>query len=208
MLVSPRLQYLSSFYHDAIEIWDIGCDHGQLGLSFKDYPQVKAIYLVDASKSVIELLKGKVDAYIANATIFVLYSKGQDLKLESKNKKCIFIAGMGGKEIQEILKNLESQLTVEDRIVISPHRKILELRSYLSESQYRCFTESVIKDGPHFYQIIVLTLDQTKDKVSSYGESLWQTEVGKEYLIHQRAYFSKHQDKASALYVSYLNQLN
>ena len=56
--------------------------------------------------------------------------KGQDVIL-GPNSKTVFIAGMGGKEIGEIIQNLIPQLTPADRLVISPHRNILELRQYL-----------------------------------------------------------------------------
>lgn len=207
MNLSTRLLCLRSFYNNETEIWDIGCDHALLGLSFASEEKINSIYLVDASLKVIETLKDKIDSYMPLSKVFILLNKGQKLTL-SKNKKCIFIAGMGGKEIIEILKNLSTQISEDDRIVISPHRKILETREYLSNSDFRCLDEQVITEDNQFYQIICLSTLKSLPKVSLYGERMWQSEAGRAYCIHQKMYFSKHMDLESRAYITYLNQIS
>lgn len=209
-LLRKRLQALRDYYHDSFSVWDIGCDHALLGLSFIDEASVKEIHLVDPSKDVIEGLKLKLlDSYITSAskTITLHHQKGQKISLNPQSKT-IFIAGMGGKEIQEILIHLEPQLTVSDRIVISPHRKILEVRNYLYHSNYRLIEERIVLEDGQFYQIMCLSLDQTCSQVSLYGESIWAQAEGRMYLKHQISTYSCHKDEASQRFLAYLKRVS
>jgi tRNA (adenine22-N1)-methyltransferase len=206
--LSVRLKTLSSFHTTQKHIWDIGCDHGHLGLSFATNSFVASIHLVDPAKPVIETLFKKLkDSYITKENIFVHHQQGQDLKLDSKNN-CIFIAGMGGNEIGEIIKNLLPQLDAHSQIVISPHRKILELRGLLNSLPIELICESVMWEEGHFYPMLCLALPSKGKKVSLYGVDLWQGEVGEAYRSHQVKYFSSHMDEASKSYVKYLKGLS
>src|SRR5690606_4311997 len=107
---------------------------------------VTQIHLVDPSALVIQTLKKKLlDSDIPREEIIQIHhQRGQELTLRPDISKCLFIAGMGGKEIQEILQNLLPQLGAADRVVISPHRKILELRNYLHTSEFGLISEETL----------------------------------------------------------------
>ncbi len=115
---------------------------------------------------------------------------------------------MGGKEIQQIIQNLIPQMTPNDRLIISPHRNILDLRKYLHESELGETDEICLKEDGQFYQIISLVKSVEFPKVSLYGDKIWKTEVGREYREHQLRTFGHHQDGASKAYFSYLGQLS
>jgi tRNA (adenine22-N1)-methyltransferase len=204
-MLSGRLQKIHSFYTHQQSIWDIGCDHGQLGLSFQGNSEIEEIHLVDPSDKVIEALHLKLkDSDIPKQTLLKIHHNfGQKLKLNSLSK-CIFIAGMGGKEILEILKNFETQISSGDQVVISPHRNILILRDYLSKSTYCLRHEEVLWEDDQFYPMLVLDLDPRNPKVSLYGENLWRGEPGAAYKKHQLHFFGTHQDEASQAYLAYL----
>lgn len=206
--LSHRLSTLHDYYQAEHSIWDIGCDHGLLGLSYLNLESVKSIHLVDPSDLVIETLNNKLeDAYITNGKLFVHHQPGQDVKLDP-NSNLIFIAGMGGKEIGEIILNLITQMSEKDRLVISPHRKIGELRALLNTLPLALLHEEVIKEDGQYYQILCLTKGPQTGAVPLYGEKLWVTELGKEYRLHQLKHFEPHQDVASRQYLSYLKSLN
>src|SRR6476661_2613415 len=136
---SLRLTKLHSYHSTEENIWDIGCDHGYLGSSFKDSEIVKAIHLVDPSGPVIQNLK---DSYISVPNLKIHHQEGQYLFIDS-NSNLIFIAGMGGKEIGEIISHLLPQLDSTSKFVISPHRKILELRALLNVMPISLLSEEV-----------------------------------------------------------------
>jgi tRNA (adenine22-N1)-methyltransferase len=208
--LGPRLLHLSSFYTHEQEIWDIGCDHGYLGLSFLCLETVSSVYLVDPSKKVIDQLINKLkDSYITIPNkIKVLNQKGQYLEISKNIKKIIFIAGMGGKEIIDILDHMKPQLSVEDSVIISPHKNILELRKYLLESEFRLKDESVISESGRFYQVLCLSLFSGHPKVSAFGEKLWSGSLGNSYRDYILSTFSSHQDQLSMEFVHYLRHLS
>jgi tRNA A22 N-methylase len=203
--LSKRLSALKSQAQASASIWDIGCDHGLLGLSFENDPNVQSIHLVDPSDLVINTLRTKLkDSDITR--IKILHNKGQNVKVDSL-QKTIFIAGMGGKEIKDILLNLEAQLTSADQVVISPHRNILLLREYLMESPWRLKHESVVFEDEQFYLMMDLSLKSNLPKVSPYGTDLWTTDIGQAYLNQQLRHFSAHQDQVSQRYLKYLESV-
>lgn len=199
--LSKRLGKLRSFYNHEKHVWDIGCDHGQLGLSFHNISSVENIHLVDPSLPVIDVLKQKlIDSYITKVKIY--HQTGQSLSIKSSSN-CIFIAGMGGKEIGEIITHVLPQLNSSSRLVISPHRKILELRSLLNKLPVSLIEEEVILEDDQFYQILILAPGKGTP-VSLYGENLWEGDTGKMYREHQLKAFGVHRDEASLSYVGFL----
>lgn len=203
--LSIRLKSLRSYYNQEKHVWDIGCDHGQLGLSFHNISTVEKIHLVDPSLPVIEGLKQKlIDSYITKAKVY--HQTGQSLSIKSSSN-CIFIAGMGGKEIGEIITHILPQLNSSSRIVISPHRKILELRSLLHTLPVSLKSEEVIFEDDQYYQILNL-IPGRDNPVPLYGEGIWVGDIGARYREHQLAAFGVHRDEASLAYVEYLKGAN
>ena len=154
------------------------------------------------------LTKKLRDSYITKKALIKIHKKkGQDFT-PSDGPKCIFIAGMGGKEISQILTHLVSHITSNDRIVISPHRNILELRQYLLCSEFKLFDEVCLKENGQFYQILCLQKSDNLPQVSLYGNQLWGDESGKDYLKHLMSALKSHQDADSKAYLKYLIQLS
>jgi tRNA (adenine22-N1)-methyltransferase len=206
-MLSPRLSSLRSHYDSHESVWDIGCDHGKLGLSFLKEDKVKKVHLVDPSPHVIKTLRHFIDSYITEQSfkLEIHEKSGQDV-IPGPERKLILIAGMGGKEIESISLHLLNHLTPEDDLVISPHRDILQLRERLHSSPFSLVKESLIFDEGRFYQVISLKVKGER-KVHPYGEEIFQGEEGEKYRQHQIAAFTAHQDVRSREYVQYLRGL-
>lgn len=114
---------------------------------------------------------------------------------------------MGGKEIQDIVRHLIPQLDSNDRLVISPHRNILELRKFLNQTELGLLDEVSLREDAQFYQILCLIRDASLPKVHPYGEAIWRGTIGERYRQHQLGAFRGHQDELSKAYVTYLAQL-
>lgn len=199
--LSRRLGYFSNYYSNQDCIWDIGCDHGHLGLSFIQHPKNPFIFLVDPALPVIEKLRKKVeDSDIPRTTI--IHDKGQGVKLRKDLSHFIFIAGMGGPEIIEILKNLSPQLGDNDQILISPHTKVLDVREYLALEGDILLKEKVIFDSgiwyPHFL------LGKGGRTSSPFGDEIFSDEEGKEYRLHLIEKLSRHRDLKSKYFLNFL----
>lgn len=207
--LSHRLHALAKLYQNKHSVWDIGCDHGKLGLSFIDHDHVSRIHLVDPSKSVFDVLLKTIDSYIIRENFFKihpLFQRGQDVILNPESKT-IFIAGMGGREIEKIFTNLFPQLSLEDEMIISPHKNIFELRSYLSEFEIFCPHEELVFEDNQYYQLIKLSRDSLFPKVSVYGDRIWEGPLGEEYRNQQLKHFSRHKDPQTLGYLSFLQSL-
>lgn len=204
---SERLNRLHTYRLSEQYIWDIGCDHGKLGLSFVGLPGIEGIHLVDPSIKVIETLNSNLKAsYISQSNIKIHHGEGQKILIDQQNN-LIFIAGMGGREIGEIITHLLPQLDSTSRIVISPHRKILELRSTLHELPLELLSEEVLFEEGQYYQILNLRVNPKGPRVSLYGDKLWESDTGQKYKMHQINAFSFHKDLASQSYVKELQKL-
>jgi tRNA (adenine22-N1)-methyltransferase len=203
--LSSRLEKMKSFYSGQSFVWDIGCDHGLLGLSFLETNSVHEINLVDSSHEVMKVLKKKIDSYITNTPINILCMKGQEIKMTPEGQ-CIFIAGMGGEEIGQIISRLLPQIGFNSQFVISPQRKILHLRALLRTIKVHLKSEELLFENDQYYQILVVAPGEGR-KVSLFGEDFWITSLGRNYLEHQKKYFSLHRDKASLDYASFLASL-
>lgn len=203
--MSQRLKTLAGYYHQSHSVWDIGCDHGMLGLSFARTETVKGIHLVDPSSDVIKVLRNKlIDTYITIPDFISIHEiKGQEVILNPESKT-VFIAGMGGKEIEKIVQQLIPQLSREDRLVLSPHRNILELRQYLHDSSMGLLEERIFKEDGQFYQFLVLEKREELTKISPYGEEVFRGKIGEEYKKHLISTFKTHQDPLSKAFLTYL----
>jgi tRNA (adenine22-N1)-methyltransferase len=203
-----RLGELAGCYSDEEVIWDVGCDHGQLGLSFLDHPRVKEVHLVDPSLPVINTLKEnkQLGAYISNGSLFIENKFGQEIRINSENNK-IFIAGMGGREIIEILQAMEPQSDLRFNCYISPHKNILELREYLKNSHFRLRDEFLIKDNGRFYQVIGLDFTTDGPMVSPYGDRLWHSSYAREYRNYLLDIYRSHKESKDQTYYRFLESL-
>lgn len=205
--LSLRLRTLSLSYTNQKHIWDIGCDHGLLGSSFLQREGVETVSLVDASPLVIEALRTQYkDSYISKAALNIVCAQGQNLNIPH-SANCIFIAGMGGKEIFQIISNLLKMLDETSVIVISPHRWNRELRRELRELPLSLKKEEVIFEHDRFYEIMTLIPGRVEKRVSLFGEEMWKGEVGQMYKAHQLEALKHHKDEASLKYLDYLKML-
>ena len=139
--------------------------------------------------------------------LFIHNIEGQRIE-PTCDSNCFFIAGMGGKEIGEIIRHLLNFLSENDQIVISPHRKILELRELLGNLPLIAMEEKLIFEDDQYYQILKLKKGEGK-RVHPYGShSIWSGKWGSEYRNHQIKAFRHHRDVASKGYVEHLLSLN
>ncbi len=208
MAQSKRFEYLSSFYEGEGSVYDIGCDHGLLGLSFLSNPNITDVYLIDPNPYSVDIIKGNIDSYITKGkNIYPLRCSGEETKVQNSNS-LIYIAGMGGKTIIEILSNWsEESLQNASQIVVSPHRNQLELRAFLRSIKMNVVKEGLVFEGAHYYEVISVSRTKGNQLISEYGDEIWQTPMAANYLKHQVKFLQKHRDEESLKYLNFLNAL-
>lgn len=211
--LSKRLHSLISMIQppgQGSTLWDIGCDHGQLGLAAPFFHrEIEQVNLVDPSELVIDQLKKAIEAHIPKPLFKISIEKKNGENLSINTSKNIFIiAGMGGKTIREILECLAPQAREDDQFLISPNRDILKMREFLLKGTWYLLEERLVEENNQFYQQLSLRRGPGPRKVSLYGEDFWQNGVGERYRTRLLRDLQTHQDPASLEYLGFLRSLS
>lgn len=187
-------------------IFDIGCDHGDLGLSFLSLPQVQSLSLVDPSDDVIDQLKEKLAVSDIPKQIHVLKKRADQLKIETK-KNTLIMCGFGGSQIAEGIAHLKPQLDSDSVFVLSPHGHFLQLREFLSQGEFDLLVDAIIFDEGQFYPLLVIGNRQGR-AVHPFGEEdLWHSSVGARYRERLLRVYKNHKDPRDQSFFRYLESL-
>ena len=165
--MSKRIKCLQSLIsRDSKLIYDLCCDHGQIAWPFNGNAEV--IY-VDVVPEITKKLEIKTTD-IPNTEVICK----DRTKLILKNpKKTIILAGIGGELSIKILQNLIPQLLINDEVIISAHKNIDKLRSFLKCSKLGLLEEWLIEDNGQYYEIFKMSLNSER-KISLYGDLQFQ----------------------------------
>lgn len=119
--LSLRLQKILSLLPEKTELWDIGCDHGLLGLAGLITGKCQFVHMVDTSSTVIDRLQKKLQS----PRYLELWEKFQEKikfhscsgeEVVSQATGCVVIAGMGGETLTKIL----DRKIVCDKLILNP----------------------------------------------------------------------------------------
>ena len=202
--LSTRLQRLLTLAGEGEELWDIGCDHGLVGRWARAESYFKRVHFVDPAPLVVERLKNFLNADIPRLVPFEIHQKRADEITVTKEENTFLMAGFGGQGMLQGLRHLKT--LSYSRIVLSPHRDQLKVRSYLHSENWGLEHEEILNEDGQFYQILVLGIE-AKRRVSLYGEEQWESVAGKGYLNHLLDKLPLHQNPQDQDYLNYLRTL-
>lgn len=202
--LSLRLQRLLSLAGEGEELWDIGCDHGLVGRWARGLARFKRVHFVDPAPRVVERLKEFLSSDIPSNIPFEIHQKKAHEIDVVRAENTFLMAGFGGQGMVEGLRHLK--MTSEARIVLSPHRDQLKVRSYLHSENWGLESEEILCEDGQFYQILVLS-NQARSRVSLYGDEQWKTPAGQGYLNHLLDKLPLHQNPQDQGYLNYLRTL-
>jgi tRNA (adenine22-N1)-methyltransferase len=143
-------------------IWDICCDHGQLGIEALKRGQYGQVHFVDRVTSITEKLEKKL-LYLVEKGLsshFAIHCLEAQKLACSIEGTCI-IAGVGGKTITTILRAwLEADLLKARRLVLSAHSDEVLMLSYFEvenfKKDYRIVDKKEVSDRLKIRSIYVL----------------------------------------------------
>lgn len=133
---------------------DIGSDHAYLPI--EAYHNDKIKFAVCG-----EVVEGPYQSTVNNIRQHELSDKiearlGNGLKvLNNEDVDTITICGMGGPLIAQILKEGFGHVGNHPRLILQANTYTYPVRKVISELGYTITNEDVLKDGRHFYEIIV-----------------------------------------------------
>lgn len=115
--LSHRLQLILDQALPHEDLWDLCCDHGQLGAEALNLNRFKKIYLVDQVPSIIENLK----IVYSSSPMTILCSDASKISQELYGN--VVIAGVGGLNMKVIVDELiQRKVLKAKRLILSPHR--------------------------------------------------------------------------------------
>lgn len=140
-------------------VCEVGADHGYITYQLFLENKVKFAYLTDISAK--SLQKSKTLFEQSKFRQKVAFGVGNGLEAISQIDKSllskrpieqIVIAGMGGKEIIQIL----AKNKIYTHFVLQPQKNVVDLRKFLIQNNYQIVKDKMVKDGKIFYDILVV----------------------------------------------------
>lgn len=156
---------------------DVGCDHGYIAKCALDNNLCKRAIITDISQKSLEKAIFLLKNYIESQKVIYYHTDGF-LGVKEHIDTAV-IAGMGGKEIIEILKNAKN---LPENLVLQPMKNADYLREYICKD-YCLIKDYIFYEGKHYYNL--LSLRRGGEKLSQmqikYGKTNLQ-ERSKDFL--------------------------
>ncbi len=153
---NKRLEAIYQLF-DCDKVIDVGSDHGYLPLTLLKNQRVNEAIIVEVNQ-------GPLDNAIKNTKKFGLMSKTTHILsdgLQTVDAKLVsggvIIAGMGGKLIEQIIKNDLAKFK-QVKLFLQPNNNEARLRKFLNQSGFEITKNILVEDDGIIYEIIVAQL--------------------------------------------------
>ncbi|NLJ34207.1 MAG: SAM-dependent methyltransferase [Firmicutes bacterium] len=152
--LSPRLEQLSVFVPRGSIVADIGTDHAFLPIYLVQRGLVSRVIAGEINDGPYRLACQRVRERGLNAQIEV--RKGDGLQILTPNEvDTAIIAGMGGRNIIDILCAYPGATDSICRFILQPMSEADVLRLWLSRHYFRIVDEALVREKGHIYEVIV-----------------------------------------------------
>ncbi|MBO5850981.1 MAG: SAM-dependent methyltransferase [Clostridia bacterium] len=141
--MTKRLKTLYSLVKAGGVFADVGCDHGFVAKHALDSGDFESVIISDISKPSLEKAIKLLESYGSKAKAY--HTDGVDAFDGLAN--VIFIAGMGGEEICQILKRIK---TLPRQFVLSPQKNTKKVRKTLLELGYKIESDFTFYDKKYY----------------------------------------------------------
>ncbi|XQP55172.1 MAG: class I SAM-dependent methyltransferase [Mycoplasmoidaceae bacterium] len=151
-----RIKQLSNLIDKCQCVYDVGSDHALLAINLLREKNVKQV--VNIEKNWLPHNAGKANLaknHLTTKTINVLNDGLKDItKKVFVQPDYVVIAGMGGKNIIDILNTRDRNINKQAKYLLEANCDVHELRKYLAKNKWEILFEDVCLDRTKFYQII------------------------------------------------------
>jgi len=178
MNVSGRIEKIAEYIAFA-RIADIGTDHGYLPIFAIQSKNVEWAVAADINEQ--PLLCARENAEAAGAA-GIEFRLGYGLEvLRPGEADTIVIAGMGGKQMADILRRGRYVATGARQLLLSPHLDVPFVRREVHALDFGIVAEDMVRDGGKYYNI----LDVRTSNIQEYDYSEEEYLLGR-YLMNTR----------------------
>lgn len=143
-----RIKTIASLVDKDSKLVDIGTDHGYLPIYLYENEITKNITGSDISSNALKFAKANFEKHNLSDKIKLIVSDGFK-NLDEKYDTAV-ISGMGTDTIKKIL-DIDN---IPNKLIISSHKNVDELRLFMNEKGYKIIKEIVLQENDIFYDII------------------------------------------------------
>ena len=151
MELSKRLQTIYDLTPRGV-VADVGSDHGKLIISLYDNQVIAKGYAIENKRGPFARLIEALSTDKERKGITPLLSDG--ISELPQDVDVVIVAGMGGYNIINILKNHVDKLNNVTHIIVDPHNAIKEVREEITALGYHINQEKIIYEEDVYYEII------------------------------------------------------
>ena len=163
--LSKRLLCAASFAREGDFIADVGTDHAYLPIYLYTAGIIRGAVVGDINQGPIDRAKRNIREYSCESAIIPVLSDGL-CKMYEFLPDTVFILGMGGELIVNIISKAEWLKERKTRLILQPMTHAEILRAYLFDNGFEILDETLVEDGK-IYQIIVAEYTGAKTSVDT-----------------------------------------
>ncbi|GHU30634.1 hypothetical protein FACS1894166_00640 [Bacilli bacterium] len=136
-------------------IVDVGSDHAYLSCFLLSNKLINYAYNIEINEQPLRQSVENVQKYQVNHKCKNILGDGlQTNEIKKPIDYCV-IAGMGGKNIIDIITHKNPRIKIRNFILI-PNNNANLVRTFLAKHQYRVTYEEIIQDQGYFYEMMVI----------------------------------------------------
>lgn len=163
--LSDRLKMMADMANPGESVADIGTDHGYLPIYLMDKGVTPFAVLTDISGGSLNKAKANCKEMLSPECNYSL-REGDGLDpLEPAEVDVVFIAGMGGLLITEILEWDIGKSRSYKRFVLQPRNNGGELRKYLEKRGFKVDNYFIVPEGNRYSEIMVVHSEEKESSV-------------------------------------------
>lgn len=204
--ISKRLKVLmdqTKFIDFVIKsIADIGTDHGYLPYLMMSNDLAQKSILCDINKGPLDNAKQTFSNASFSSNVEFRLGSGIE-PLQPNEVDLVFIAGMGGGLIIDILNKDVDKARSFPFFILQPMTEQEALRKWLNANSFHVLWDHFIVDaGKHYEIIIITTLTDVKIKDEAVTVEENDAEFGTKYLMSQKPHYAKFLDHKEKKYTT------
>lgn len=158
---------------------DVGCDHGYIGAKLLADKKTQFLIASDISPLSVDKAKKLLKKHNLSEQSSTRVGFGLDVIADNEQVEQVIIAGMGGKEMIDILSKYPSVSKVK-HWVFQPMKEVSTFREYLSNKGLRILQDFIVAERGKYYHII--TAESGKQQLSKlqvdFGLNAYQADEG------------------------------
>ena len=150
--ISDRLLACCNFVSPGERVADIGCDHGYLAIHLLQTGKARSVIASDINEGPLQSAVRNAEKYgVLDKIEFHLSDGARNIPRDFDTMVC---AGMGADTMISILEAAPWLRDAKYRLVLQCQSKTPMLRRYLSETGFRIYEETVLRDGRFLYTVM------------------------------------------------------